>query len=477
MDGYAEGGISGDVDNTAAGFRWVYRMFANRAAPPAPTHHSTEGQIVPRLRIPEAMDDEPSSGAARASAARSIESQFKLYKYPASGYSPIGMYYQYGGSFFGTMTESNRYVKAYRERQVPFVVNQIVWIEGETKFADIILPACTNLERWDIGEWANCSGYVPDNFTPVQPPGDRAASRSASSRWASASPTTRSSPSWPSAWASRASSPTAARRVWTGSSSPFAATDLPKHITWEEFEKKGYFVVPFARGPRVHPGLPLVRRGPGARHPRLGPASRGHVQAQGSADPVRQDRVRLIQPHPLREDRRSTPSVPIMGPQYLESWEGHHTTGLVRQVPAADDLARTRASASTPWATAKGSWLNDVKDHRVLHDDGHYYWIMRVNTEDAAARGIADGDLIRAFNDRGSVILAAQVTERVPSGHGALLRELRRLPADRARRASRPTRAGCVNILTSKRYITPTSTAMAPNSCLVQVEKWEGEAR
>ena len=26
--GYSEGGISGDVDNTAAGFRWVYRMFA-----------------------------------------------------------------------------------------------------------------------------------------------------------------------------------------------------------------------------------------------------------------------------------------------------------------------------------------------------------------------------------------------------------------------------------------------------------------
>ena len=36
-------------------------------------------------------------------------------------------------------------------------------------------------------------------------------------------------------------------------------------------------------------------------------------------------------------------------------------------------------------------------------------------------------------------------------------------------------RAGCVNTLTSKRYITPTSTAMAPNSCLVQVEKWEGQ--
>ena len=39
-----------------------------------------------------------------------------------------------------------------------------------------------------------------------------------------------------------------------------------------------------------------------------------------------------------------------------------------------------------------------------------------------------------------------------------------------------PDIAGCVNILTPKRFITPTSTAMANNSCLIQVEKWEGEA-
>ena len=36
--------------------------------------------------------------------------------------------------------------------------------------------------------------------------------------------------------------------------------------------------------------------------------------------------------------------------------------------------------------------------------------------------------------------------------------------------------AGCVNILTNKRFITPTSIAMSNNSCLIEVEKWEGEA-
>ena len=47
-------------------------------------------------------------------------------------------------------------------RKLSSSVNQSIWMEGETKFADIILPACTNFERWDIGEWASCSGYIPD---------------------------------------------------------------------------------------------------------------------------------------------------------------------------------------------------------------------------------------------------------------------------------------------------------------------------
>src|SRR5271165_7593707 len=47
----------------------------------------------------------------------------------------------------------------YESENLPFVVSQSIWLEGETKFADVILPACTNFERWDIGEWAGCGGY------------------------------------------------------------------------------------------------------------------------------------------------------------------------------------------------------------------------------------------------------------------------------------------------------------------------------
>jgi len=59
------------------------------------------------------------------------------------------------------------YVKAYRTPKLEIVVNQSIWMEGETNFADVILPTCTNFERWDVGEFANAGGYVRHSFNKV----------------------------------------------------------------------------------------------------------------------------------------------------------------------------------------------------------------------------------------------------------------------------------------------------------------------
>jgi anaerobic selenocysteine-containing dehydrogenase len=63
----------------------------------------------------------------------------------------------------------------------------------------------------------------------------------------------------------------------------------------------------------------------------------------------------------------------------------------------------------------EGSSLRDIREHRVLKD-GHYYLVARISREDAEARGIEDDDLIRLWNHRGSVVCAAQVTERLQPG-------------------------------------------------------------
>ena len=120
----------------------------------------------------------------------------------------------------------------------------------------------------------------------------------------------------------------------------------------------------------------------------------------------------------------------------------------------------------------KDSTIMDVKNHRMLID-GYYYWIARINPHDAEARNIAHGDLIKLFNDRGAVICAAQVTQRVPPGvvhsyESCAMYEPTGQPGDS------PDKGGCVNLLTSKRPMIKKSHSHAANSCLIQVEKWPG---
>ena len=148
--GYSEGGMSGDLENTAMPVALYQRM------PQLPTM-SSNGQQIPRIWLPEAIADGKAEGYRWVG--KSIEHQFGKFMYPAPGHSPVKMLYKYGGSILGTMNNTNRHVRMYQSENLEFVVNQSIWFEGEAKFADVVLPACTNFERTDISEWAGLGGY------------------------------------------------------------------------------------------------------------------------------------------------------------------------------------------------------------------------------------------------------------------------------------------------------------------------------
>ena len=118
---------------------------------------NSNGQRIPRICMPEAIIDGKAEGYPWVG--KSIEHQFAKFAYPAPGHSPVHMLYKYGGSILSTMNNTNRWVKMYQSPNLEFVVNQSIWFEGEAKFADVILPACTNFERTDISEWAGLGGY------------------------------------------------------------------------------------------------------------------------------------------------------------------------------------------------------------------------------------------------------------------------------------------------------------------------------
>jgi anaerobic selenocysteine-containing dehydrogenase len=462
--GYAEGGISGDVDNTAAGFRFVYRMFSYDR-PTRSNINSPTGQHIPRLKIPECILDGKYEWRGKGFCGSSVENQFHKYSYPADGYPEIQMYWRYGGSFIGTMCETNRYVRAYQTDRLPFVVSQSIWFEGEARFADIILPACTNFERWDISEFANCSGYIPDTFIQtnhrvislqkkcIEPLGE---SKSDYEIFAFIA---RRLGLYDAYTAGGKTDLDWVRRY-------FDATDLPERISWEDFFAKGYYVVPPPKENVPTPALRWFAEGRAKDTPDWGPHPENQEEA-GIGLQTTSGKIEFVSSS-LKKFDPEDPERPLM-PTYIPSWEGHHTTDLYERYPLHLISPHPRFSFHT-MGDGKDSWVNDIKDHRALID-GYYYWIVRINTKDAQARGIAENDLVTVFNDRGDVILAARVTERVPPGTVHSYESSAEYdPVGKP--GESPDRAGCINILTPSRYMTKNSAGMAPNSCLVQVEKY-----
>ena len=58
-------------------------------------------------------------------------------------------------------------------------------------------------------------------------------------------------------------------------------------------------------------------------------------------------------------------------------------------------------------------WLREIAMCKVTGPDGYQYEPVWINPADARARGIADGDIVRVYNERGSVLGGARVTERI----------------------------------------------------------------
>lgn len=160
--------------------------------------------------------------------------------------------------------------------------------------------------------------------------------------------------------------------------------------------------------------------------------------------------------------------------RYIPSWEGPNTKVLSEKYPLQMISSHPRYSFHT-YSDAKDSTINDVFDHRVLID-GYYYWVMRINPADAERRGIKHYDVIKAYNDRGAVLFAADVSALIPEGQLKTFESNADLDLidDGGQWIDR---SGNANLITPGRPQVKDTEGMANNSCLVQVEKWAGRGK
>jgi trimethylamine-N-oxide reductase (cytochrome c) len=462
--GYSEGGIAGDPSGDR---KWNIHMFQGGGNVGA----GASEQTLMKQCMPEAIVN-GADAEWYPRGTKNPQQQLRKMHYPMPGCSPIKMMFRFGGSSIGTQAQSDRFASMYQTDNLEFVVSETIWMEGEAKYADIILPACTNFERWDISEFAHASGYLQDSYTQnnhriislqkkcIEPLGESRSDYRILSELADRlgigdifTDGGKTDLDW-------------VRQV-------FDASDLPKYITWDEFFKKGYFVVPDNPRRKKAPALRWFAEDRQRDTPDTGPSPSAQVMQKGlqttsgKLEFVSSD-LKRWQGEDLQNPKMD-PERPIM-PMYIPSWEGPQSP-IAKKYPLSLLTPHPRYSMHT-MGDGKDSFMNDIPDHRVLVD-GYYYWVARMNPLDAQARGLKDGELVLLYNDRAGVVCALQITHRVRPGvvhsygSSAVYDPLGEIGAS-------VDRAGCVNILTSKRPITPTSSGQALD-CQLEVKRWEGE--
>ncbi|XQZ30733.1 molybdopterin dinucleotide binding domain-containing protein (plasmid) [Arthrobacter sp. NyZ413] len=97
---------------------------------------------------------------------------------------------------------------------------------------------------------------------------------------------------------------------------------------------------------------------------------------------------------------------------------------------------------------------------------------LRMHPEDAAARNLSEGDVVRVYNDRGSCLAGLVVSPSLRRGVAQLSTGAWYDPSpDDASFC----RHGNPNVLTADRPASSLSQAASAQHTLVEVEKWEGK--
>ncbi len=423
-------------------------------------------QKVYRLLLPETVMNPPVSWIGEGFCGQSLEQQFTHNTCPEPGPngSEIKMFYRHGGSYISTMTETSRFIKMYQSPKLEFVVNQDCHWQSETRFADIILPASTNFEQSDISEWAAPGGYAANKTG--------ANHRVIVYQKKCIEPLWESKPDW-EIYCELANRLGFLEEYTEGNSREdwikkiFYAFSLPKHVTYEEFKKKGYFVVPSPQGDYkrtvsnrwYYEGRPCDV--PDPFNPLIGTDKADKLGTySGKIEFVSQS---LLKHFP--DDKERPPM-----PRYIPSWEGH-TTELAKKYPLQILTTHVRFSFHTHHDN-KTPWLDEIPVHRIKKD-GYAWWPMRMHPSDAKPRGIRHGDVVKLYNDRGAVLGIAQLTERVRPGVVHTYQASAKYDPIEPGKPDSIDKGGCVNILTPSRMISKNVPGMASNSCLAEICKWE----
>jgi len=332
----------------------------------------------------------------------------------------------------------NRSAKILRDESlVEFLVVQDNFLTPTGKFADIILPACTQFETWGVEDGWKYSDEVILQPKLLDPPGECKSDYQICAEIAErlgigeAYTEGRDEKDWVDYCLG----------VWR-------STRFPGLPTLDEFINNNLG----AWSDQVN--KPVVafedfRRDPG-NHPLNTPSGKIEIfskQLYNLNNPKKIPPIpKYIQewehPFPDSAASESSPDTFYSGDyaapnkKYPLQALGHHTLARVHSTHANNDM------------------LNEAFPQKVF-----------MNPHDATSRGIQDGDLVRVWNDRGEMVIQASITPRILPGVIDIPQGAWWSPDKNGMDFG-----GCINILTSERW-TPFAFGTAQHTNMVQISK------
>jgi anaerobic dimethyl sulfoxide reductase subunit A len=305
------------------------------------------------------------------------------------------------------------------EKRVEFIAVQDNFLTPSARFADLVLPACTQFETWGVADGWKYGDEVLFMPKIVDPPGEArsdyriCADIAARLGLGDAYTEGRDERGW-TAWAI----------------DELRRARYPGLPSLDEMEKSnaGVFSLPVTK-PAV--AFADFRRDP-VKHPLPTPSGKIEIFSKKLHDLGRPDEIPAV-------------------PKYIPEWES----------PFGPEAARTPLQVVGPHTLAtvhstmdNVDWLREAFPRRLA-----------IHPADAEARGIRNGDRVKVFNERGTVVVPCRITRRIRPGVVALPQGAWWTPGPAGADES-----GSINVLTSGRA-TALAFANAQHTVMAQVVK------
>lgn len=395
-------------------------------------------QIIPKNLVHEAILNPPVSWYGTTSCTFPLEDQFVKYTYPAPGCPEIHMIWTDSPCWITCWNDSNAYIKALRSPKIECIVAQHPWMENDCLFADLILPANTKFEVSDIA-----TDIMGGSFSLILKEDQAIEARGESySDWEIVCQVAKR--------LGLLEEYTGGKSVEELVKTGFADSGVQDMISYEEFKEKGYYVVPTDPEWHKYPvGLREFYEDP-EHHPLKTPSGKIEFYSQNLARYFPDDPERPPVPHWIEK-----------GESHDERLSSERAARYPLLVVSNHPRWRTHANHDDI------SWLREIPTCKVKGPDGYRYEPVWLHPTIAAERGIQSGDVVKIFNERGTVLGGAYVTERVMPGvvyvdHGARYDPL--VPGEL-------DRGGAINTISPHNLTSKNATGMVSSGFLVEVER------